>query len=127
MNLAGMFLATSAQSTTGGGGLAWGMIIFYVLIFIVMMYFLSIRPQKKQQQQLQELYATLEVGDCIVTTSGFYGVIIAMEEDTVVVEFGNNKNCRIPMKKSAIATAEKADGTSVTVDEAPKKEKKMKE
>jgi preprotein translocase subunit YajC len=36
-------------------------------------------------------------------------------DEVVIVEFGNNKNCRIPMKKAAIvevekpATAEKAD------------------
>ena len=41
------------------------------------------------------------------TTSGFYGVIINMTEEDVVVEFGNNKNCRIPMAKSAITKVEK--------------------
>ena len=42
-----------------------------------------------------------------MTTSGFYGTVIDMTEDTVIVEFGNNKNCRIPMQKSAIALVEK--------------------
>ena len=43
----------------------------------------------------------------VLTTSGFYGVIIDMTDDTVIVEFGNNKNCRIPMQKAAIAQLEK--------------------
>ena len=30
-------------------------------------------------------------------------------EEDVIVEFGNNKNCRIPMKKAAIAQIEKAN------------------
>ena len=30
-----------------------------------------------------------------------------MTDDTVIVEFGNNKNCRIPMQKAAIAQLEK--------------------
>ena len=34
-------------------------------------------------------------------------LIIITEED-VIVEFGNNRNCRIPMRKSAIAEVEKA-------------------
>ena len=32
-----------------------------------------------------------------------------MTDDTVIVEFGNNKNCRSPMQKSAIVQVEKAD------------------
>ena len=55
---------------------------------------------------------SLEVGDCVVTSSGFYGVVIDMSEEDVFVEFGNNKNCRIPMRKQAIAEVEKADQAS---------------
>ena len=42
-------------------------------------------------------------------TSGFYGVVIDITDDTLIVEFGSNKNCRIPMKKAAIAQIEKAN------------------
>ena len=49
----------------------------------------------------------LAKGDSILTTSGFYGVIIDIMEEIVIVEFGNNKNCRIPMKKEAIVEVEK--------------------
>ena len=47
------------------------------------------------------------VGDTALTTSGFYGVIIDITDEDVIVEFGNNKNCRIPMQKAAIAQIEK--------------------
>ena len=40
---------------------------------------------------------------------GFYGVIIDMTDDTVIVEFGSNKNCRIPMQKVAIVQVEKPE------------------
>ena len=55
---------------------------------------------------------SMEVGDSVVTTSGFYGVVIDMTEEDVIVEFGNNRNCRIPMRKQAIAEVEKADQAS---------------
>ncbi len=71
------------------------------------MYFLLIRPQRKQQRQMQALLSTLAIGDSVVTNGGFYGVVIDVMEDIVIVEFGNNKNCRIPMKKSAIVELEK--------------------
>lgn len=84
-----------------------GWIIYIVAIF-AMMYFLAIRPGQKQKKQQQELLSSVAVGDTVLTTSGFYGVIIDMTDDTVIVEFGSNKNCRIPMQKSAIAQVEKA-------------------
>ena len=49
----------------------------------------------------------MEVGDTALTTGGFYGVIIDITDEDVIVEFGNNKNCRIPMQKAAIAQIEK--------------------
>ena len=65
------------------------------------------RPQKKEQKRIQAMLASMEVGDTALTTSGFYGVIIDITDDDVIVEFGNNKNCRIPMQKAAIAQIEK--------------------
>ena len=84
-----------------------GSIVWMVVLFGIM-YFLMLRPQKKEQKRLQAMLNDMEVGDSIVTTSGFYGVIIDMTEEDVIVEFGNNKNCRIPMRKQAIAEVEKA-------------------
>ena len=68
---------------------------------------LLMRPQKKEQKRVQAMLASMEVGDTALTTSGFYGVIIDITDDDVIVEFGNNKNCRIPMQKAAIAQIEK--------------------
>ena len=89
-----------------------GMMILWMVVIFGVMYFLMIRPQKKEQKRLQEMLNSMEVGDSIVTTSGFYGVIIDMTEEDVIVEFGNNKNCRIPMRKQAIAEVEKAEQAS---------------
>ena len=70
-------------------------------------WFLLMRPQKKEQKRIKLMLSELEVGDTVLTTSGFYGVVIDVQEDDVVVEFGNNKNCRIPMQKAAISQVEK--------------------
>ena len=94
------------------GAAGTGMMILWIVVVFGIMYFLMIRPQKKEQKRLQAMINSLEVGDSIVTTSGFYGVVIDMTEEDVVVEFGNNKNCRIPMRKQAIAEVEKAEQAS---------------
>ena len=70
---------------------------------------MAIRPQKKEKQRQQQLLNSVAVGDTILTSSGFYGVIIDMRDDTVIVEFGSTKNCRIPMQKAAIVQVEKAE------------------
>ena len=75
--------------------------------FFLLLWFFMIRPQKKEQKRLQLMLSQMEVGDTVLTTSGFYGVIIDMTDEDVIVEFGNNKHCRIPMQKSAIAQVEK--------------------
>ena len=85
-----------------------GAIIWMVVLFGIM-YFLMLRPQKKEQKRLQAMLNDMEVGDSIVTTGGFYGVVIDMTDEDVIVEFGNNKNCRIPMRKQAITEVEKAE------------------
>ena len=86
-----------------------GMII-YIVVIIGVFWLIAIRPQKNQVKEHQALVASLAVGDSILTTSGFYGVVIDMPDDNVViVEFGNNKNCRIPMKKEAIVEVQKAE------------------
>ena len=90
-----------------GGSMSMVSIILVYVVIIGGMWFLLMRPQKKEQKRIQALLSTMEVGDTVLTTSGFYGVIIDITDDDVIVEFGNNKNCRIPMQKAAIAQLEK--------------------
>ena len=96
----------AGAGTAAGGGII--MIVYLVLIF-GFLYFFMIRPQKKEQKKMAAMLSALEVGDCVLTSSGFYGIVIDITDDTVIVEFGNNKNCRIPMQKTAISQVEKAD------------------
>ena len=94
------------QEPAAGGGF---FMIGYIVILVVAMYFVMIRPQKKEQKRMAAMLSELSVGDSVLTSSGFYGIVIDITDDTVIVEFGNNKNCRIPMQKSSISQVEKAD------------------
>lgn len=99
-------ILASADAAAGSGSMI-GMILWLVVIFGVM-YFIMIRPQKKEQKKKELMLSEVAVGDTVLTISGFYGTIIDIVDDTVIVEFGNNKNCRIPMQKAAISEVEKA-------------------
>lgn len=107
----GILLAEAgAPAQTAGTGAGMAGIIGTVVIYgglIAIMWFFLMRPQKKEQKRLAAMLSALELGDCVLTTSGFYGVVIDITDDTIIVEFGNNKNCRIPMDKSAISRVEK--------------------
>ena len=99
-------------SSSGGTGAMLSLVLPLAVMFLLMS-FMIMRPQKKEQQRIKSMLAAMEVGDTVVTTSGFYGVLINIAEEDVIVEFGNNRNCRIPMRKSAIAEVEKAsDGVA---------------
>lgn len=84
------------------------MMVGWIVLLVGVMYFLMIRPQQKETKRKNAMMSTMEVGDTVLTTSGFYGTLIDIQADTLVVEFGNNKNCRIPMQKAAVAAIEKA-------------------
>ena len=99
--------ATTTTAASSGSGLL--MIIIYVVLIGGMMYFMAYKPQKKQEEAHKALMNELETGDYVLTSSGFYGTVIDITDDTVIVEFGNNKNCRIPMQKNAIVQIEKPE------------------
>lgn len=115
-----------AEATTASGTGSMGFMIFWLVLLFVLMYFMMIRPQKKEQQRKDAMLSELAIGDTVLTTSGFYGIIIDISDDTVIIEFGNNKNCRIPMQKAAIAAVEKPEEAVAEKPEkkADKKEKK---
>ena len=101
-----MYSILATAPTTGD--LITTTILPMVLLFGCM-YFMMIRPQQKEEKKKAQMLSELAVGDTVLTTSGFYGTIIDISDDTLIVEFGNNRNCRIPMQKAAVAMVEKPE------------------
>lgn len=54
-------------------GAGW---ILYIIFLVALMYFIAIRPQQKERKKMQALLASVAVGDSVLTSSGFYGVIM---------------------------------------------------
>ena len=108
-SMTGCATTADGAATGANGATSLIMIVGYMVIIIGVMYFVAIRPQKKEQKKQSQMLSALEVGDIVLTTSGFYGTVIDITDDTVIVEFGNNKNCRIPMQKQAIVQVEKPE------------------
>ena len=94
---------------SSGAGMGMMGTIIWIAVLLVFIFIFMLRPQKKEQARRNEMMAKMAVGDTVLTSSGFYGTLIDITDDTVIVEFGNNKNCRIPMQRAAIAQIEKAE------------------
>lgn len=72
--------------------------VFSLLIFAVIplaMYFLMIRPQKRRQREAAALRASIAVGDEVMTTSGLYGFVTAIEGDVTWIEVDDNVQIRV--------------------------------
>lgn len=73
---------------------SWGMIIVLVGLF-AMMYFLMIRPRQKQQREHEEMDKELRAGDRVITTSGIYGQIESIAEETVLLKLESGATMRV--------------------------------
>ena len=74
-----MFIAAS-----GSGGSA-GLLIWLVLLAAIF-YLLILRPSRRRQQQAVQVQSHLVPGVEVMTTSGLYGTVSAVEDDVVVIE-----------------------------------------
>ena len=98
------FAMMGATDATQQGGLkdTMPMIIMMAVLFGAM-YFFTIRPQKKQQKMEQEIRENTQIGDEITTIGGICGRVVAVKDDTIVLETGSDR-VKIKFKKYAIQT-----------------------
>ena len=77
-----------------------------MILFLALMagaiYFLMIRPQRKRQKEHQELLERIRSGEKVITSSGIYGQIESVSEDTVVLKVESGATVRVA-KNSVIA------------------------
>jgi preprotein translocase subunit YajC len=59
------------------------------------MYLLLIRPQQKKQRAQQALLNQIHENDEVMLTSGIYGFVTAMDDDTVWVEVAEGVELRV--------------------------------
>lgn len=132
MNLFNLLLfggnnASAASNGTGAqaGGGSFTFIILLVVMFVVM-YFVSIRPQKKKQKEEQQMRDNLQIGDEVTTIGGILGRVVAVKEDSIVIETGADRN-KMKITRWAIQTnntaTEKAEAERIAAKEAAEKEK----
>ena len=119
--LTGSLCTVTAFASDGGskgtGAMGYSSLIFLILMFVVM-YFILIRPQKKKEKESKAMKSSLQVGDEIVTIGGIVGLVVQVNEDTVVIETTSNRN-KLRIKNWAVQE-------NITMTENTKREQEAK-
>ena len=74
-------------------------IVPFVLILGIF-YFIILLPTKRKQQKVQEFLSGLKVNDRVITTSGIYGQITKLGEQSVQLQIADK--VRVEVAKAAI-------------------------
>ena len=92
------FLTTTTESYIS--------LFFPLALMLVLLYFMIYRPQKKQEKKDAAMRAALEIGDQVTTIGGIVGRVVAIKDDTFVLETGADR-VKIRFIKNAISSVEK--------------------
>ncbi len=87
-----------------GSGLGYLLVLllpFALLIFIVF-------SQRRRAQQVQAMQSSLSVGDEVVTTSGLYGTIVALDDTVVTLDTGAGSTLRYDRRAIGMRASEVA-------------------
>lgn len=71
------------------------------IIGFVLLYLLLMRPQQKREKEAQVMRENVRVGDEVCTAGGIVGIVLKVNDDSVVLETGGERN-KIRVKKWAI-------------------------
>lgn len=95
------FILLMGQSGEKGGGTSMMLIMMFAIFAI--MYFLMIRPQQKKQKQHQQMLASLQKGDRVITAGGIYGIVQGTREKEGIIILKIADNVKIELTSSSIA------------------------
>ena len=107
-------IALEAAATTGSSQAASSLVtIGMLVVMFVVLYFFMIRPQKKKQKAEEKMRNDIQVGDEIMTIGGFYGRVISVKEDSLVIESvvdkAKQKIVRTAVQQNSTVHDEKAE------------------
>ena len=88
------FALISAATEQKSGG-SFAVTLLFMAAIGGAMYFLMIRPQRRRLKESQSLQREISEGDEVITNSGMYGFVNALDGDTVWLEIAEGTEIRI--------------------------------
>src|SRR3954454_12479314 len=84
-----------------------------IVLMIAIFYFLVFMPMRRQQRNQKEMLKALQNGQTVVTSGGIIGMIVAVNDDTLILRIKPD-NLKLQVSRSSVTSV-------VTTDEAGKK------
>ena len=91
---------------------------FPLILMFVIFWFLLIRPQQKRAKAHKAMLAALKKGDYVMTSAGFVGCILEIDDEYVLIECGEAK---LRMSRAAVGSLIDKDGKAIEPEPAKKK------
>ena len=88
-----------------------------LIILVGLFFFFTVLPQRRQMQAIAAMQARLEVGDEVITTSGIYGRLTRVDDDTVDLEVAPGTLLKIARRAIGRRVADLAPPVDPAVDE----------
>ena len=76
--------------------------LFLLFGFMILIYFLMIRPENKRRKSHQEMLASLDLGEEVVTAGGILGKVSKISDQYIELSIADNM--KIKVQKSSIST-----------------------
>jgi preprotein translocase subunit YajC len=89
-----------AMAQPGAGQPSLWVQLFPFALMLLVFYVLVLLPMRRRQRKVQEFQAGLKVGDKVMTTSGIYGQITRVNENTVQLQIADK--VRVEVARAAI-------------------------
>ena len=83
-----------AMGMLAEGGSPLIQVVPFILIFAIF-YFIILLPGKKKQQKVQEFLDNLKVNDKVITTSGIFGQIMKLDDQSVQLQIADKVHIKV--------------------------------
>lgn len=87
-------------------------VLFFVVVYVVL-----VLPQGRRRRQAAALARAVEPGSRVLLTSGLYGIVVEIEDDTIILEASEGVHLRFAKAAVLRVVPDLADADDVDDDE----------
>jgi preprotein translocase subunit YajC len=99
------------QAASGGNPLLSG--ILPIVLMFAIAYFLIFMPVQRQRKQQQQMLASLQNGQTVLTSGGIVGTIVAVNSDDTLILRVKPDNLKLQVSRASVTNIVTADETGV--------------
>ena len=94
-----LFALLQAATPSPAGSFLTGLLP--ILLMVAIFYFLVFMPMRRQQRNQKEMLKALQNGQTVVTSGGIIGMIVAVNDDTLILRIKPD-NLKLQVSRSSV-------------------------